>query len=203
MNKSSISYYIVLVFWSLLFSCKNDAPTKKADTSSQTIEVGQIIALTIPESVDTIKKSIKAYIKNNIGVAQFTIQYHSPAVKGRVIWGGLVPMDQVWVTGGHRATSIECDLPFTIGAKSLPAGKYALFTIPGKEKWTLIINKKWDQHLTDEYSEQDDLIRIELIPQASKHQERLRYDIQSTVEKSGLILFQWEKLSWQLPISIS
>jgi hypothetical protein len=123
-----------------------------------------IISKTKPGQVDTVKKSTKAYIQNKIGAAHFTIQYHSPAVRDRIIWGGLVPYDKVWVTGAHDATSIESDKDFIIDGKKIPAGKYAFFTIPGREEWTIIFNKNWEQHLADEYKQEDDVFRMKIKP---------------------------------------
>src|SRR5687768_1961293 len=104
-------------------------------------------------STDTSKKSIPSETKKRIGNTDITIKYHAPAVRGRVIWGGLVPFNDVWVTGAHSATTIEVGKPFQISGKLIPAGKYALFTIPGTEEWVVIINKNWDQHLADDYSQ--------------------------------------------------
>ncbi|MBC8923868.1 DUF2911 domain-containing protein, partial [Escherichia coli] len=77
--------------------------------------------------------------------------YHSPGVRKRIIWGGLVPYDEVWVTGAHDATTVEMPKAFVVNGKTIPAGKYAIFTIPGKNAWTVIINKQWQQHLATEY----------------------------------------------------
>ncbi len=109
---------------------------------------------------DTSKRSIKSAAVGKIGEANVTINYYSPGVRKRVIWGGLVPYDEVWVTGAHNATNIEVDKEFVVGGKSIPAGKYALFTIPGKSQWTIIINKKWDQHLANDFSSEEDIKSI-------------------------------------------
>jgi hypothetical protein len=152
-------------------------------------------------AADTVKGSLKAQASGKIGPATVRVNYHSPAVRERVIWGGLVPYNQVWVTGAHQATSLEVDQPITIGGKQLTAGKYALFTIPGKQEWTVIINKKWDQHLADEYSGKEDLVRLTVKPEkTSQHQERLRYQIESQSEKSGAIVLAWEKIKLAVPV---
>jgi len=145
--------------------------------------------------VDTAKGSKKAYATNKINTATITIKYYSPAVRNRLIWGGLVPFDKVWVAGAHNATSIETNKELMIDTKTLPPGKYAFFAIPGNPEWTLIINKNWDQHLADEYSEADDLIRWKVKPDtASTLQERLMYDIDQTGEYKGNFQLSWEKL---------
>ena len=162
-----------------------------------------VISRTQGNAIDTVKKSIKAYAQNKIGAARFTIRYHSPAVQGRVIWGELVPYDRIWVTGAHDATSIESDRNFIIGAKEIPAGKYAFFTIPQKEEWTIIINKNWNQHQADEYKPQDDLVRLQIKPDTLGYkQETLRYDIDQLAQKEGNLQMMWDKLKLVVPVKI-
>jgi hypothetical protein len=151
---------------------------------------------------DTVKKSIPKEEHAMIGDAHITIKYHAPAVRGRQIWGGLVPYGEVWVAGAHRATSFEINKDFEIAGKKIPAGKYALFTIPGEEQWTFIINKKWDQHLADEYAEADDVLRLEVkAEQVENSMERLKYSI--TIDGSAALLtFRWEKIKLSIPFTI-
>lgn len=150
---------------------------------------------------DTLKGSLKAYAKGKVGDAEIKITYHAPAVRGRIVWGGLVPFDKVWVTGAHMATTFEINKDFEMGGKNIPAGKYAIFTIPGKETWTFILNKNWQQHLTDEYDAKDDVVRIIVQPETEEpHQERLRYSIEE--ERESEIVMYWEKIELSLPIKI-
>ncbi|WP_299986686.1 DUF2911 domain-containing protein [uncultured Pontibacter sp.] len=151
---------------------------------------------------DTLKGSLKAEAHGMIGDAHLTIAYHSPAVRGRQIWGGLVAYNQVWVTGAHTATSLMTDKDITIGGKPLPAGKYALFTIPGEQEWTIIINKNWDQHLADDYAESEDVLRFTVQPEiAPVKQERLRYEIVSGAGGNGTIQITWDMLKVSLPVT--
>lgn len=152
---------------------------------------------------DTSKRSIKSSAVGKIGDANVTINYHSPGVRKRVIWGGLVPYDEVWVTGAHNATSIEVDKSFTVGGKTIEAGKYAVFTIPGKSMWTVIINKKWDQHLANDYDEKDDVLRIKVKPiKQAKSIERLQYFIKNGRENQGTIAVAWERWKIEFPLAI-
>jgi hypothetical protein len=154
-------------------------------------------------ATDSLKKSIPKEEHEFIGEAHLTLLYHAPAVRGRMIWGGLVPYGEVWVTGAHSATSLEIDKDFTINKHVVPAGKYAIFTIPGKETWQVIINKKWDQHLADEYDQKDDLVRVEITPEITEqHQERLRYTIVPLNERKGSIIIRWEKMRISVPVEI-
>lgn len=152
---------------------------------------------------DTTRKSIPRETHAQIGTAHLTIKYHAPAVRGRTIWGGLVPYGEVWVTGAHNATSVETSAALTIAGKELPAGRYAFFTVPGKENWTIIFNRNWDQHLADEYDAKDDVVAIEVQPEVSpKTQERLNYSIIQRSESAGAISLAWERVRVSVPFEI-
>jgi hypothetical protein len=151
---------------------------------------------------DTTKKSIKSVAEGKIGTALFTINYHSPGVRKRIIWGGLVPFDEVWVTGAHNATSISFDKAVRLNGKMVKAGKYALFTIPSEKEWTVIINKDYDQHLATEYDEKGDVVRLSVKPQAIPHLERLQYFIEPKDKNSGTLAVAWEKVRINIPVTI-
>ncbi|MEO7906259.1 MAG: DUF2911 domain-containing protein [Saprospiraceae bacterium] len=151
---------------------------------------------------DTSKTSINSQAVGTINGDTIKIHYHSPGVRKRVIWGGLVPYDEVWVTGAHDATTIEIAKPFIIGNKKIPGGKYAFFTIPGKKEWTLIINKHWEQHLASEYDEKEDVVRLKVKPKKADHTERLQYFIEPGTGNTGKIAVAWEKIRVEFDITI-
>lgn len=99
-------------------------------------------------------------VKGIVNGVNITINYSSPSVKGRTVWGDLVPYDKVWRTGANEATTFETDGELTIQGKKLPAGKYALFTIPGESEWTWIFNSVWEQWGAYKYDEAQDVLRI-------------------------------------------
>ncbi|MEX2336800.1 MAG: DUF2911 domain-containing protein [Fulvivirga sp.] len=139
MKKHIIS--ISLFFMTMVFvSCLNQS--SKQERTALAAEEDQQMQLA---KQDTIRGSIPSEAKGRVGSTNISINYHAPGVKGRILWGGLVPYDQVWVTGAHMATRLEFDSDLLIGGQKVPAGKYALFTIPGREEWTVIINKNWEQ----------------------------------------------------------
>ena len=181
----------------LMIACNEGASEKEVAVTDTlvTITTPNVIGITKAGEKDTIQKSIEAYITKQINDVRFTIYYHSPAVRNRVIWGGLVAFDNVWVTGAHSATSIEFDKRITIDNKKIPAGKYALFTIPSQKEWTVILNRNWKQHLADDYDAKDDVIRLSVKTDTLDYtQERLMYDINQTGENQGNIEMRWEKL---------
>ena len=152
---------------------------------------------------DTTKKSIPKETHVQIGEVHMMIHYHSPAVRGRVIWGGLVPYGEVWVTGAHSATTWEFNKDISIDGKVIPHGKYAVFTIPDKDSWIFILNKKWDQHLTDEYDGKDDVLRLK-VPTilTADVQERLKYFINQKSDTEGRLSISWEKVKIEIPFQL-
>jgi len=191
----------------LFSNCSNPKTnTEQKDDASQIVaplEEGTVI-IAEQSATDTLKGSLKAKAMGTIGNTGLTINYYSPAVRGRIIWGGLIPFDNVWVTGAHRATNIDFNQEVEIGGVKIVPGKYALFTIPGKEEWTVIINKNWDQHLADDYDQKFDIVRVKVKPEREEtHQERLRYVIESENDGKGVVVIHWEKLEISIPIIVS
>ncbi|NML21966.1 DUF2911 domain-containing protein [Pseudoflavitalea sp. G-6-1-2] len=151
---------------------------------------------------DTLKGSPRKISMSNVGDVHVHITYSSPGVKGRTIWGGLVPYDQVWVAGAHKATSVNINGDIEVEGKTIPAGTYAFFAIPGKTYWVLILNKNYEQHLTDDYDAAQDVVRIKVKPQAVALTPRLIYAVEELSSNKGLINLQWEKIKVSLPFTI-
>jgi hypothetical protein len=125
------------------------------------------------------------------GTATVTIEYSAPSVKGREVWGKLVPYGEVWRTGANEATTFETDADVKIEGQLLPKGKYALFTIPGKEEWIIVFNKKSNQWGSMGYKKDDDALRVSVRPGiASSFNEKFK--IEPHIDGSVSIL--WEKL---------
>lgn len=195
-------FLLTILAIGLLSNCSNT--TKDDDKNGAQVvaplEAGTRI-IAEQSTADTLKGSLKAMAMGTIGNSGITINYYSPAVRGRVIWGGLVPFDNVWVTGAHKATSMEFNQEVVIGGVTVAPGKYALFTIPGKEQWTFIINKNWEQHLADDYDPKDDVVRVMVTPETEEpHQERLRYVVEEEGDEGGEVVVYWEKLEISLPV---
>jgi len=148
---------------------------------------------------DTMKSSPERTAMASVGKTHLHITYHAPGVKGRIIWGGLVPYNAVWVTGAHTATSIQINNAIEINDKKIEAGTYAVFTIPGEKEWTFILNKNYQQHLADDYKETEDMLRMAVKPIENKMIQRLTYTINKTSENSGSISMEWEKIKIEVP----
>ncbi len=133
--------------------------------------------------------------------ATITIDYSSPGVKGRKIWGELVPYDKVWRAGANKATVFQTDKDIKVEGKSLPAGKYSLYAIPGEKEWTIIFNSetgqwgiKRDGSTTEDPAK--DVVRVNVKPKKSKSfNERMAY----LINDDGFALV-WENL--EVPVKI-
>ncbi|GEQ85452.1 hypothetical protein ULMS_09600 [Patiriisocius marinistellae] len=139
-----------------------------------------------------------------VGDAHIHIDYSSPGVRKRMIFGGLLPYDAVWQAGAHNATWIETDKDLSIKGEKLPAGKYGFFVIPNKDQWTVIFNSNWNQHGKDDYDEKDDVLRFNVVPKISEEiQEHLEYKVTETSKTSGTISLNWEKVTIEFPFTVN
>lgn len=129
---------------------------------------------------------------------EITLEYGRPSVKGRKIWGGLVPYDRVWRTGADEATTLEVTSDIAVEGQVLPAGVYSLFTIPGEAEWTVIFNTVSEQWGAFNYDETKDALRVAVTPQTAEFVESLEL----LIEDSDVIL-RWGELAVPFRISAS
>lgn len=141
------------------------------------------------------KPSPAATATGKIGNTTVTVNYSSPAVKGRTIWGGLEPYGKVWRAGANEATTVAFSQNVQVEGKPLPAGKYAFFLIPTEKAWTAIFNKVPDQWGAYKYDEKQDALRVTVTPRKAAMHERLQYE----VTPKGLVM-RWDKL--EIPVNI-
>ena len=148
-----------------------------------------------------VRLSPNASVSQTIGFTKVTIDYCRPGVKGRKIWGGLVPYNKVWRAGANEATKFTFSKDVTINGHKLAAGSYAFFTIPTKDEWTLIFNGFPDQWGLDYEKHKDkDVLKIKVKPVEHTFQERLEYNFSNMdVEKTGMknsanVNLDWDKL---------
>ncbi len=121
---------------------------------------------------------------------EIKISYSQPAVKGRQIWGKLVPYGKIWRTGANEATTFEVSEDVRIEGELLPAGTYALLSIPGETEWTFIFNKKPEQWGAYNYNPDDDALRVTVTPgEAPDFAERLTF----RMDDAGTVHLHWEK----------
>jgi hypothetical protein len=151
-----------------------------------------------PAPAKEAKPSPAATATGKIGTTDVTVNYSSPAVKGRKIFGGLEPYDKVWRAGANEATTVEFSKDVTVEGKPLPAGKYSFFVIPtATQQWTVIFNKVANQWGAFKYDEKQDALRVKVTPRkAATMAERLVYE----VTPKGLVL-RWENM--EVPVMVN
>ena len=182
--------YIYVIILAVVFTACSTSGEKQTEQKSDEMDHSAHMA----ESKEQPKsKSPMQMAMTNVGKNHVHIEYHSPSKRGRQIFGGLVAYGEVWVTGAHNATSIRFSKDVEIGGVDIPEGKYALFTIPGEDEWTVIINKNWDQHLADEYDQAEDIVRLKVTPEKlDEPVESLIYEVIAEDAKTGTIVISWD-----------
>lgn len=157
-------------------------------------------ASSLHAALDVPQPSPAATVSQTVGTSKVTIAYHRPGVKGREIWGALVPFGEVWRMGANDATTLELSHDAKVAGKELPAGKYALFATPGKEKWQLILNAQSDQWGAYFRDAKKDVLAFDVAPAAGPHQEWLEYRILPETRERARVELAWEKLRVSFPV---
>jgi len=148
-----------------------------------------------------LRVSPYASVSQTIGISDITITYHRPGVKGREIWGKLVPFGQVWRAGANNATVLSFSDDVTINGTTLKAGKYSFFTIPGEQEWTLIFNSTADQWGAYNYDSTKNVLMFTVKPEQSLHEEWMSFSFSELGIASATVTLRWEKLSVAFMIS--
>ena len=146
--------------------------------------------------------SPKASVTQRVGLTDVTVRYSRPAVNGRKVWGGLVPLGQVWRTGADENTTLSFSSPVTVGGKSLPAGTYGLHTIPGETEWTVILSTQAAAWGSYSYDAKEDAVRLTAAPQPGPHEERLVFTLADPTETSVAVTLAWEKVRVSFPVAV-
>lgn len=163
------------------------------------------LALTTTASAQQLelpRPSPNAKVSQVIGVTEISVDYSSPGVKNRKIWGGVVPYNQVWRAGANSATKITFAKDVIIDGKPIAAGTYAFFVLPTPTKWTLILSKNANQFGAFTYKKEDDVLRVDVKPQPAPMRERLAYQFSNFNDAGGSLDLEWEKVRVSLPIKV-
>lgn len=165
-----------------------------------------VIAVGVPAGAQTAPElpapSPPAKVEQQVGLTKFIVAYSSPGVKGRKIWGELVPYDELWRTGANAATTLEASRDFTFGGTKVPAGTYALYTIPGKTTWTVILNKNPNAAGTRGYDQKNDVARTTATPAQSPARERMTFLFANTTDDATRLDLEWDTLRVSVPITV-
>jgi hypothetical protein len=145
-----------------------------------------------PAKLDLPRPSPNATFKQTVGLTDVSVAYSSPAVRGRKIWGNVVPYDEVWRAGANECTKLTLSTPATIGGKVVPAGTYALFLLPTKTGWTFILNKDTSLSGTEGYKPANDILRIPASVTTIPQRERLAYGVIDFADDGGTLAMEWD-----------
>ena len=145
-----------------------------------------------------------ATLTQKVGLTEVSITYSRPSMKGRTIYGDLVPFGKLWRTGANMATKISFADDVKIGGKDLKAGTYSLFTIPGEEEWTIIFNTNYNQGGTGNYKEAEDALRINVKPiKIDGTIETFMINLEGNTPNSAMIELGWESTIVHIPLEVS
>ena len=163
---------------------------------SVTNALAQPPRLTLPES------SQEASVSQRIGLTEMTVTYHRPGVRGRTVWGELVPHGQVWRAGANENTVLKVSTPVTIGDRTIPAGSYGLHMIPTHGEWTVILSRQSGDWGSFFYDPKDDAARIQVTPRPADHQEHLAYVFDAPSDHEVMLTLRWDKIAVPIPIGV-
>ncbi|TFG45219.1 MAG: DUF2911 domain-containing protein [Gemmatimonadales bacterium] len=168
------------------------------------VSVAPSLLLAQNYTLDLPEASPHATVSQTIGLTTLSVDYHRPGVNGRVVWGGLEPYDVVWRAGANDNTVLTASSAFTVGGKTLPAGRYALFMIPRREgNWTVILSNQPNAWGAFSYNQAEDAVRFDAAPKAVPLTERLRYGFGDPSSDAVTLAMHWDKVEIRFPITVN
>jgi hypothetical protein len=153
--------------------------------------------------LDLPRDSQHAKVIQRVGITDITINYHRPLVKGRKVWGGIVPYGQVWRAGANENTTIEFTDPVSVEGKPLAKGIYGLHMIPTENDWTIIFSKVASAWGSFTYSQSEDALRVSVKPRAAEMKEALAYEVDDVTPNSAVIALRWEKVAVPFKVNVN
>ena len=158
------------------------------------VALGSVPGLAQAASLDLPRPSPKGSVSQTVGLTEVSVAYSSPGVKGRKIWGEVVPFDRIWRAGANECTRVSFSTPVAIEGKPVAAGAYCLFLLPSKSTWTFILSKNTQQAGTDEYKQSDDALRVPAATTAIPLRERLAFTVLDFDDERATLAMEWENL---------
>ncbi len=141
--------------------------------------------------------------KQRVGLTDIKITYHRPLVNGRKIWGGLVPLGEVWRAGANENTTIEFSDPVSVEGRPLAKGIYGLHMIPTADSWTVIFSKMSSAWGSYSYMQEEDALRVNVKPRPNEMEEALAYEFEELKPDSATVTLKWEKLAVPFKVAIN
>jgi len=148
------------------------------------------------------RPSPKATVSQTVGLTDFTVTYSRPGVKGRKIWGGLVPYAEKWRLGANEATSFVSSGDATVGGKPVPAGEFSIYTIPAESEWTFVVTTETGFWNTLTFAPDKEVARFTATPQSAPDEEWMRFSFENLSMNGADLVLRWEKLRIAIPIEV-
>jgi hypothetical protein len=149
------------------------------------------------------RPSPNASVSQQIGITNLSLTYSRPGVKGRVIWGGLVPYDSLWRTGANEPTSLTLSDDIQVAGQKLAAGKYAIVTLPKRGAWDVAFSTQKDLQSTTNYDPKQEVLRVTAMPDTSQpHQEWLWLGFDDLTPNTCNLVLRWQRLKLAVPITV-
>jgi len=155
------------------------------------LAIAALVALPAAAQLKLPAVSQHASITQTVGLTDITIIYSRPGVKGRAIFGGLVPYGKVWRTGANLATQFVVSTDVNVEGQKLPAGTYSFHTIPGPDQWTIIFNKDAGQWGSFSYDQAKDALRVTVKPEKAPMTEWMSFDFPQISTDSATVVIRW------------
>jgi len=168
------------------------------------VAVALVLAIQANAQIQTPQASLKAEVEQSVGLTNVDVQYFRPAKKGRLVFGDLVPYGKVWRTGANQNTTVEFNTDAEIDGKTLPAGKYALYTVPKAESWDVIFYKTTDNWgLPKAWNESDVVLKTSVRPETlAKDVEYFTIAVNPKNNDEGTLDVSWEKTIVHVPFKV-
>jgi hypothetical protein len=148
------------------------------------------------------EQSQAASITQTVGLTEITIQYHRPLVKGREIWGKVVPFGEVWRAGANQNTTIEFSTPVQVEGRDLAAGRYGFHVLPTADAWQLIFSSVDTAWGSFGYNESEDVLRVPVKPETAPLEEALSFSFDGATERETTVALRWEKLRVPFKVTV-
>ncbi len=171
---------------------------------SLTLATSALLAAPAFADLELPAPSPAAKVAQRVGITDVSLEYSSPAVDGRKIFGTLVPWDKAWRTGANSPTKITFSREVNFGGKDVAAGTYAIVTIPGEKGWSIILNKDLTINTADHtYDPKDELVRVRATTSAIPLRERMLFVFGNTKDDETSLDLEWEKLKVSVSIKVA
>jgi len=162
------------------------------------------LTLAVPATaqMDMPRTSPHAQVMQTVGTTDVTIDFHRPGVKGRTIFGDLVPFGEVWRTGANNRTTITFSTPVTVAGTELAAGTYGLLTVPGEESWTVILSNVAEAWGSGGFDAADDAARVTVTPRSAPATEWLEFGFENLSHDSADVVLRWAEVAVPFTVEV-